>query len=170
MPRVTILVDEVTPTINRLRAQLANKEPILEELAWMALEHVHDRYRGQGRSSRFGAGPQPKWEPIHDVTRKLRRIRRGVTDEINWFETGKAIQGIHVLTRTPSQRVIGWNVGAFKNDYPYKVDGGVPRTGGMIPGKEIKARPLLYFTDAFAHRYATRAVWRWWLAGIGVKV
>ena len=170
MPRVTILVDEVTPIIAKLKAQLANKEPIMEELAWMAIEHVHDRYRGQGYSRRFGSGPQLKWEPIHDVTIKFRRIRHGVTDDIKWFETGKAIQGISVVRRTPNQRVVGWPVGKFKNDYPYKVDGGVARTGGMIPGKRIAARPLLYFTSAFANKWATQAVWRWWLAGIGVKV
>jgi len=169
MPTVTILVDEVTPTIAKLKAQLVNKELIMEELAWMAIEHVHDRYRGQGYSRRFGSGPQLKWEPIHDVTIKLRRIRHGVTDDIKWFETGKAIQGISVLKRTPNQRVIGWPVGKFKNDYPYKVDGGVPRTGGMIPGKRIAARPLLYFTRAFVDPHAVRAVWRWWLAGIGLK-
>ena len=170
MPTVTVLVDEVTPAIAKLRAQLANKEPIMEELAWMAIEHVHDRYRGQGRSRKFGSGPQPKWEPIHDVTIKFRRIRHGVTDDIVWFETGKAIQGISVIGRTPNQRVVGWPVGAFKNDYPYMLDAGVPRTGGMIPGKRIAARPLLYFTAAFANKWAVQSIWRWWLSPIGVGI
>ena len=170
MPTLTVLVDEVTPTINRLKAQLANKELILEELAWMAIEHVHDRYRGQGYSRRFGAGPQRKWEKTHDVTIKFRQRRHGITDDIIWFETGKAIQGISVISRTANQRVIGWPLGQFKNDYPYMVDAGVPRTSGMIPGKTIKNKQLLYFTRAFANRHATRAVWRWWLAGAGIRV
>uniref|UniRef100_A0A6M3KNM0 Tail protein n=1 Tax=viral metagenome TaxID=1070528 RepID=A0A6M3KNM0_9ZZZZ len=165
-----VVLDEVTPALNALKAQLANKEPILEELAWMAIEHVKDRYLGQGYSRKFGAGPQPKWAPITDVTRKFRRIRSGVTDDIIWFQTGKALQGITVLNRGVNSREIGWPFGQFKNDYPYKVDGGVPKTGGMIPGKRIPPRPLLYFTNAFAERHATRAVWRWWLSPIGVRV
>jgi len=164
-----VVLDEVTPALNALKAQLANKEPILEELAWMAIEHVKDRYLGQGYSRKFGAGPQPKWAPITDVTRKFRRIRSGVTDDIIWFQTGKALQGITVLNRGVNSREIGWPFGQFKNDYPYKVDGGVPKTGGMIPGKRIPPRPLLYFTNAFANKWATQAVWRWWLSPIGVK-
>ena len=170
MPTVTVLVDEVTPTIARLKAQLANKEPIMEELAWMAIEHVQDRYRGQGYSRRFGSGPQPKWEKVHDVTRKFRMLRHGITDDIIWFETGEAIRGISVIGRTPNQRVIGWPLGKFKNDYPYHVDSGVRRTGGMIPGKRSSARHLLYFTKAYANKWATQAIWRWWLSPIGVKV
>lgn len=170
MPTVSTLIDEVTPAIARLKAQLANKEPIMEELAWMAIEHVHDRYRGQGYSRRFGGGPQQKWEKTHDVTVKLRRIRHGVTDDIIWFDSGAAIRGISVINRTPNQRVIGWPIGKYKNDYPYMVDAGVPRTGGTIPGKTIRNKQLLYFTKAFANKWATQAVWRWWLAGIGVKV
>lgn len=170
MPQMTVLVDEVTPAIAKLKAQLANKEPIMEELAWMAIEHVHDRFRGQGYSRKFGSGPQPKWEPIHDVTIRFRRIRHGITDDIIWSETGKAFEGVSVLSRTPNQRVIGWPVGKYKNDYPYKVDGGVPRTGGMIPGKRIAARPVLYFTAAYANKWATQAIWRWWLSPIGVRI
>lgn len=170
MPTVNILIDEVTPTINRLKAQLANKEPIMEELAWMAIEHVHSRFRGQGYSRKFGAGPQPKWEPIHDVTIKFRNRRHGVSDDIIWSETGAAFRGVSVLNRTPNQRIIGWPVGKHRNDYPYHVDAGVRRTGGMIPGKRIGARPVLYFTRSFADRHATRAIWRWWLSPIGVRI
>lgn len=164
-----VVLDEVTPALNALKAQLANKEPILEELAWMAIEHVKDRYLGQGYSRKFGAGPQPKWAKIEDSTIKFRRIRHGVTDEIIWYETGNAVRGISVLNRTVNSREIGWPFGKFKNDYPYKVDGGVPKTAGMIPGRTIPPRPLLYLTNAFANKWATQAVWRWWLSPIGVK-
>lgn len=170
MPTVTILIDEVTPTVDRLKARLLDKELILEELSWMAIEHVHDRYRGQGYSRRFGAGPQPKWEKTHAVTKKFRELRHGITDDIIWFETGAAIRGISVIGRTANQRVVGWPIGRFKNDYPYMVDAGVPKTSGMVPGKTIKNKQLLYFTKSFAGKHAVPAVWRWWLAGIGVQV
>jgi hypothetical protein len=164
----SFIIDEVTPAIEALMRQLENREIVIEELGYRAIEHVKDRYSNQGYAHRFGGGPQPEWEPIHEVTKKFRRVRFGVEDEIIWFRTGEALRGIQEIKRGFDHIMIGWPDGMFPRNYPYRVDGGVKKTGGMIPGKSISARPLLYITMAFCNQ-AVRVVARWWLSAIGVS-
>jgi hypothetical protein len=163
------VIDEATPAIELLIRQLENRENVLEELGYRAIEHVKDRYVNQGQARRFGGGPQPKWPPIHAVTKKLRNARFGVADDIIWYRTGASLRGIQVLERKFASIMLGWPDGMFPRNYPYRVDGGVPKTGGMIPGKTIEPRYLLYFTMAFANR-SVQVVARWWLSAIGMKI
>lgn len=160
--------DEITPAIDKLMARLQDPTGLVDELGWMAHEHVVSRMENNGRANRFaGRGGQKRWQKPHQVTKRIRAYRGYPPNNPTWHRTGAAAGGIVTLKHTAHMVEIGWPFGAFKNDYPYRVDGGVPCTGGIVPGKTIRDKEVLYVTDGFV-RLAVKAGWRWWLSAIGV--
>lgn len=169
-------VADVDTALARMRSRLSDLEPLMDSLGGMVIEHVHDRYRNQGRSRKYdGRGGQPKWKPITKATRDIRKWRTGHEDGIIWFESGESIRGITTLSRSNNHIEIGWNAGDFAGrggsriPYPYLLDSFTVHTKGMIPGKVVEPRHLLYFTRGFVE-HAVKEVVRWIVSPLGIEV
>jgi len=165
-----ITQDEITPMLTALERALKDPSPLIDELGWMGHKHVNSRIQNKGYSREYaGRGGQKRFEKVHDVTKRIREMRGHPKNNPPWNETGDALSGIVTLKHTKREVEIGWPFGKYKNDYPYRVAGGVPRTSGMIPGKTIEPREVLYVTKGFI-KLAVKAAWRWWLGSAGIKV
>jgi len=159
--------DEITPMMDALTKRLSDPSALVDELGWMAHKHVNSRIQNKGRAREYaGRGGQKTFEEIHEVTKRIRESRDHPRNNPVWNETGAALGGIVTLKHAKREVEIGWPFGQYKNDYPYRVAGGVPRTSGIVPGKTINSREVLYITPGFI-RLAVKAAWRWWLSPLG---
>lgn len=169
-------VKDIETAIARMRSRIENCGPLLESLGGMAVEHVHDRFRGQGRSRRYdGRGGQPPWAPLRESTKRIRNIRTGESDSIIWRETGEAVDSITLVSSSRRHVEIGWNPGQFKGKggshipYPFLLDSYTVHTQGICPGGVTEPRPLVYFTGGFA-AHAVKEAARWVVSPLGLRV
>jgi phage virion morphogenesis protein len=111
-------------------------EAIMDDIAEYMVRSVRNRIL---RSKRDPKGE--RWKSLSKVTKELKGHERIL------FDTGELSRSIEVTSADGD----GFTVSATADHASY-MQLGVARTGGMIKGKEIPARPFMGFSDANRRR------------------
>jgi phage virion morphogenesis protein len=123
--------------IDTLLARATNLQPFMEDAAEYMVRSTQNRILRQKVS--------PDGEPWEELSEYSTIRLKGHDSQL--FETGELARSIEVdYVSSRSMRIIA------NTDYASYMQEGVGETGGMIPGKEVPARPFMGFSEANARR------------------